>query len=122
MLGCIQPMSSPMMNRMLGFCSCAAAGATPATVAASAIGTAAANRRFDRAFISGLPLSLVELGLRTRQRRALSPPEIALLMAGRSLKSERDLEPDERPVKGHVPIEAVAAVAVFVLLLEHPVA
>ncbi len=27
MLGCIQPMSSPMMNRMLGFCSCAAAGA-----------------------------------------------------------------------------------------------
>src|SRR6516162_11121845 len=28
MLGCIQPMSSPMMNRMLGFrcCGCAAAG------------------------------------------------------------------------------------------------
>src|SRR5215831_11354566 len=26
MLGCIQPMSSPMMNKMLGFCCCAAAG------------------------------------------------------------------------------------------------
>ena len=29
MLGCIQPMSSPMMNRMLGFfasCACALAG------------------------------------------------------------------------------------------------
>ena len=55
MLGCIQPMSSPMMNRMLGFFSCAAAGATPATVAASAIGIAAASRRFDEAFIDGLP-------------------------------------------------------------------
>jgi hypothetical protein len=26
MLGCIQPMSSPMMKRMLGFCCCADAG------------------------------------------------------------------------------------------------
>src|SRR5215467_5503675 len=26
MPGCIQPMSSPMMNKMLGFCCCAAAG------------------------------------------------------------------------------------------------
>ena len=33
MLGCIQPMSSPMMNRMLGFC-CAEAGtaASPTAV------------------------------------------------------------------------------------------
>src|SRR5271157_4941770 len=30
MLGCIQPMSSPMMNRMLGFCVvCAALGVEP---------------------------------------------------------------------------------------------
>jgi hypothetical protein len=57
MLGCIQPMSSPMMNRMFGF-SCAEAGATPATVAASAIGSAAASRRLDEAFIDGLPLLL----------------------------------------------------------------
>src|SRR3954471_17572539 len=36
MLGCIQPMSSPMMNRMLGFCcDCwAKAGASVAAVAA----------------------------------------------------------------------------------------
>src|SRR4029450_7245018 len=34
MLGCIQPMSSPMMKRMLGFCCCcAAAGALPAITA-----------------------------------------------------------------------------------------
>src|SRR6266478_7652729 len=33
MLGCIQPMSSPMMNKMLGFCCCAAAGALAAVIA-----------------------------------------------------------------------------------------
>ena len=36
MLGCIQPMSSPMMNTMLGFGCCAAAGA-PAVVTATAM-------------------------------------------------------------------------------------
>ena len=51
-------MSSPMMNRMFGFFSWAAAGATPATVAASAIGIAAASTRFDKAFIDGPPFSL----------------------------------------------------------------
>ena len=36
MLGCIQPMSSPMMKRMLGFCCCcAAAGRLAAVTAAS---------------------------------------------------------------------------------------
>src|SRR6187399_62575 len=34
MLGCIQPMSSPMMKRMLGFCCCAAAGILAADIAA----------------------------------------------------------------------------------------
>ena len=35
MLGCIQPMSSPMMKRMLGFCCCcAAAGVLAAVIAA----------------------------------------------------------------------------------------
>jgi hypothetical protein len=33
MLGCIQPMSSPMMNRMLGFVSWATAGADVAIAA-----------------------------------------------------------------------------------------
>src|SRR5262245_56585414 len=39
MLGCIQPMSSPMMNRMLGFpwgCCCANAGALAAPTATNA--------------------------------------------------------------------------------------
>src|SRR5215831_12685047 len=35
MLGCIQPMSSPMMKRMFGFRSWAAAGALAAVMAAS---------------------------------------------------------------------------------------
>src|SRR5262245_1296776 len=35
MLGCIQPMSSPMMNRMLGFCSCCAAAGALAAIAAT---------------------------------------------------------------------------------------
>src|SRR6516164_3940623 len=33
MLGCIQPMSSPMMKRMMGFCCCADAVPTTVTVA-----------------------------------------------------------------------------------------
>src|SRR5712675_891519 len=38
MLGCIQPMSSPMMKRMLGFCvCCAAAGRLVAIAAASSV-------------------------------------------------------------------------------------
>jgi hypothetical protein len=47
--------SSVISKTMLGFFSCAEAGATPATVAASAIGIAAASRRFDKAFIFGSP-------------------------------------------------------------------
>src|SRR5215510_1465424 len=40
MLGCIQPMSSPMMKRMLGFCvCCAAAGMLDTIKAASNINT-----------------------------------------------------------------------------------
>src|SRR5215471_6384430 len=34
-LGCIQPMSSPMMKRMLGFCCCCAAAGVPATETAA---------------------------------------------------------------------------------------
>ena len=36
--------------------------------------------------------------------------------------SERDLEPDDRAVDGHVPVEPAAAVAVLVFLLQDPVA
>jgi hypothetical protein len=32
MLGCIQPMSSPIMKRIFGFCSCATAGTAEPTV------------------------------------------------------------------------------------------
>jgi hypothetical protein len=33
MLGCIQPMSSPMMKRMLGFCCCCAVAGAAITTA-----------------------------------------------------------------------------------------
>ncbi len=35
MLGCIQPMSSPMMKRMLGFCCCCAAAGALAAITAT---------------------------------------------------------------------------------------
>src|SRR5262249_30500552 len=35
MLGCIQPMSSPIMKRMLSFCCCAAAGSLASSAAAN---------------------------------------------------------------------------------------
>jgi hypothetical protein len=41
MLGCIQPMSSPMMKRMLGFVSWADAGAADPTAARPMVRTAA---------------------------------------------------------------------------------
>src|SRR5262245_63710090 len=45
MLGCIQPMSSPMMNMMFGFCWAAAGPAARVRPAASATRAAAAFRR-----------------------------------------------------------------------------
>ena len=54
-----------MMNRMLGFLSCAAAGGVPATVAASAIGIAAASSRFDKTFIYVLRPWIDQLGFGT---------------------------------------------------------
>src|SRR5215470_9640340 len=51
MLGCIQPMSSPMMNMMLGFC-CAAAG--PAATATPAVSTMSAATTFRRYFMPRL--------------------------------------------------------------------
>jgi hypothetical protein len=46
MLGCIQPMSSPMMNMMLGFYSCARAGNGAAMISTSDSATRHAERRF----------------------------------------------------------------------------
>src|SRR4051794_39825968 len=55
MLGCIQPMSSPMMNRMFGFFSSAVAGDGRAAAVAIAMGTAAQSSRFNKALIPDLP-------------------------------------------------------------------
>src|SRR5262249_49967848 len=46
MLGCIQPMSSPMMNMMLGFFCAAAGPVTTATFAVSAMSAATTFRRY----------------------------------------------------------------------------
>src|SRR5215510_4527779 len=52
MLGCIQPMSSPMMKRMLGFCCCCAAAGRFATIP-TARSAARASHGFRKAFIVG---------------------------------------------------------------------
>src|SRR5215472_5486981 len=65
MAGCIQPMSSPMMNMMLGFC-CAAAGlAATATHVVSVMTTA---MTFRRCF---MPRLLPGARLRDRSRHVL---------------------------------------------------
>ena len=50
MLGCIQPMSSPMMKRMFGFCGCCASAARKppqnVTTAVAAAITLKSNLRF----------------------------------------------------------------------------
>src|SRR5262249_4801038 len=56
MLGCIQPMSSPMMNRMLGFCAraagsgcaCATTGVTKGGMPRTKQIAAKAERRFHK--------------------------------------------------------------------------
>src|SRR5262249_47196478 len=49
MLGCIQPMSSPMMKRMLGFCCCCATADVLATVP-TATNASRASHNFRKAF------------------------------------------------------------------------
>src|SRR5215510_14442173 len=56
MLGCIQPMSSPMMNRMLGFCSCCAAAGALAAIAA----TSEASKPNQEFLVMLLPLDFFE--------------------------------------------------------------
>src|SRR4029453_17933232 len=52
MLGCIQPISSPMMKRMLGFCCCccAATGALATTAAAATANRPSHNFRMNFMF------------------------------------------------------------------------
>ena len=56
MLGCIQPMSSPMMKRMLGFCCCCAAAGTLAAVT-----TANSASKPSHKFRDGLIVRLLEV-------------------------------------------------------------
>src|SRR5262245_51709016 len=69
MLGCIQPMSSPMMNRMLGFCCCCAAAGMLATV------TAASKANNPRQM---LPATLMVPSFVGRPRRAGSLRPLAI--------------------------------------------
>ena len=48
MLGCIKPMSSPMMNRMLGFWSCAIALDAGSADAVASAASAAPAEKIDR--------------------------------------------------------------------------
>src|SRR5262245_17145707 len=53
MLGCIQPMSSPMMKRMLGFCCCCAAAGILATTP-TATNATRADQSFRMSFMQNL--------------------------------------------------------------------
>src|SRR5215475_9041491 len=68
MLGCIQPMSSPMMKMMLGFCCCCAAAGRFATIPA-ATNASRARHAFPMMFIRTL------LTFRLRGGRAIETIE-----------------------------------------------
>src|SRR5262249_7696294 len=76
MLGCIQPISSPMMKRMLGFCCCCADGCelTNATAATPAVKPRA---NFRDAFIGQFLLSLSGLRFEAHPSNDASEPQMA---------------------------------------------
>src|SRR5262249_43583607 len=75
MLGCIQPMSSPMMKMMLGFCCCCAAAGRLATIPA-ATNASRARHAFPMMFIRTL-LTFRLRGGRTIER--IEEPRMGLL-------------------------------------------
>src|SRR5215470_829478 len=72
MLGCMKPMSSPMMNRMLGFCSCCAAAGPLAAIAT----TSDASRPNQEFLAMLLPLHFFELPPAPAEWSAPKPREI----------------------------------------------
>src|ERR1700730_13795259 len=75
MLGCIMPMSSPMMKRMLGFCPCWAEAGTHAIVAAVHNTTRAPQIALNRLMVAFLNVGCRCPGrsLRPTQRNRRSP-------------------------------------------------
>src|ERR1700746_2281023 len=69
MLGCIHPISSPMMNRILGFCCCCAAAGEPTTETAA--NDASRPSQILLAFIALFP-QLLKCGC-PRRAGSLSP-------------------------------------------------
>src|SRR4051812_33846631 len=66
MLGCIMPMSSPMMKRMLGFCCCCAAAGVLATATTADSASKPSHKFRDRLIVRLLEVCLVGLhGQRT---------------------------------------------------------
>src|SRR5262245_50049290 len=74
MLGCIQPMSSPMMKRMLGFCGCCAAAGRHAA-RPTAMHASGASHSFRMAI-------MVETSLLGLAQTRLAKPEAAPHRAG----------------------------------------
>src|SRR5271165_3588029 len=89
MLGCIQPMSSPMMNMMLGFASCAIAlelGSADAVANAASAAPAAKRLRLRLIFILLSDWhSEVPSTLRRRDDAPAHGPELALFFAGETV-------------------------------------
>src|SRR5215468_10296857 len=88
MLGCIQPMSSPMMKRMLGFCigCCAFAGAI--------VTNAAANDPIkpSKIFLPVMIEAFPSLRFKKHKLQARARPSRALRARGLQPKVSRDFE------------------------------
>src|SRR4051812_3077372 len=70
MLGCMKPMSSPMMKRMLGFDCCADAGAVCCCAVAGVIVIADAAQRANRPTVRLLGLSMIDLPIASEEEAA----------------------------------------------------
>src|SRR5262245_61712113 len=110
MLGCIQPMSSPMMKMMLGFCCCCATAGVLATIP-MARNASRASRRFRRTVMSKPPRSMkiedarrrtvaVRHGLRCAPRtRDAWQAENSTNLGFRRLPSRSEWQPQERSMR-----------------------
>jgi len=85
MLGCIQPMSSPMMKRMFGFCPCCYAEAGTLAIVVAVLNTTRAHQIALNLLIV-IPYSMLAAELRPQPSPA-PPAEFMLMCASSSKRS-----------------------------------
>src|SRR5262245_23910759 len=74
MLGCIQPISSPMMKRMLGFCCCCA-DAGPLAIEKTAAPASKPSQHFRDTFMAKVSYCRVETVLNLSVERCIRTPD-----------------------------------------------